>query len=464
MLKNLLFASFILFSACLFGQDNPNNQNFNEAKVHLANHKLNQAIPILEKLWATDKTNANLNYLLGLCYVKEDKDLDKAVELLETASQIYTTNYRADSGKERRAPEYVYYYLTIAYSKTGQCEAALKSLNKFYQVYSYSDEYYLVDGQKWVRECNVAKKEKTELKIEEPQLAEAEAPIEETPVVEEPKVEEAVAEAPVEETLPAQEQAAKTSQVEPTLEEEMAAREAIAAEVIEEKKSPQIKERLIPFSDWENLRTREVAFTSLNSQYGIQVAALIDLKPTRDFDNLKNVEVYVDENGTFRYVVGRFPYRQQAESLLAKIREQGYEDAFIVDINQPYYNNEVLGVGSDNIDWHLDGKVEFRVQIGAFTTIVSQAVAEKYLSVEGIRESKQDNLTILTVGSFRTYEEAAEYRDSLKAVGVEDAFVVAFNRGSKVSLKEAKDFVEKEENDSEETPDKDSAKRKRSDF
>lgn len=478
MLKNLLFASLILFSTCLVGQDNPNNQNFNEAKVHLANHKLNQAIPILEKLWSTDKTNANLNYLLGLCYVKEDKDLDKAVELLETASQIYTTNYRADSGKERRAPEYVYYYLTIAYSKTGQCEAALKSLNKFYQVYSYSDEYYLVDGQKWVRECNVAKKEKTEIEIKEPQLAETETPKEETPATDEvaqqpDSSQESVAEVPKEETpiaeaQPAEEQtkseAEEPKQERPTLEEEIAAREAIAEEVLEEKKSPQIKERLIPFSDWENLRTREVAFTSLNSQYGIQVAALIDLKPTRDFDNLKNVEVYVDENGMFRYVVGRFPYRQQAESLLAKIREQGYEDAFIVDINQPYYNSEVLGVGSDNIDWHLDGKVEFRVQIGAFTTIVSEAVAEKYLSVEGIRESRQDNLTILTVGGFKTYEEAAEYRESLKAVGLEDAFVVAFNRGSKVSLKEAKEFVEKERQETEEEPSKGSSKRKRTDF
>jgi tetratricopeptide (TPR) repeat protein len=255
MFKNLLFASLFLFSANLFGQENPNNENFNEAKVHLANHKLNQAIPILEKLWSSDQTNANLNYLLGLCYVKEDKSLDKAVELLETASNIYTTDYSASSGKERRAPEYVYYYLTIAYSKTGQCEEALRSLNKFYQVYSYSDEYYLVDGQKWVRDCNVAKKEKTEIKIEEkqPELAEAETPAAEEPVVEEPKIEEtplvekpevALAVEPVvEETKPAEPIA---TQEEPTFEEENAARKAIVAEVLEEKLAPKIKERLIP--------------------------------------------------------------------------------------------------------------------------------------------------------------------------------------------------------------------------
>lgn len=443
MLRKLVLPLLVLFSLSASSQDDPKGQNFNEAKIALANHKLNQAIPILEKLWSSDQSNANLNYLLGLCYVKEDVNLNKAVEMLETASSIYTSDYSAGSSKERRAPEYVYYYLTIAYSKTGKCEEALRSLNKFYQVYSYSDEYYLVDGQKWVRECNLEKKEEPE--VETPPVA-----------VVEPKIEQ-----PSEETT----EVIEPEVIEKPKSEEQKAREAIVAEVIQEKTAPQIKERLIPFSDWENLRTKEVSFTSLNSQYGIQIAALVDLKPTRQFDNVKNVEVYVDENGIFRYVIGRFLYRQQAESLLKKIREQGYGDAFIVDINQPYYNKEVLGIGSDNIDWHLDGKVDFRVQVGAFTTIVSGAVAEKYLAIEGIKENQQNSLTVLTVGSYPTYEDAAKYREELKSQGIDDAFVVAFNRGNKVSLKEAKDFVEKSgitpENESNL---EESTKRKRADF
>lgn len=151
----LFFLLFPMFVIAQGGQ----GENFNQAKLHLANHKLNQAIPILEKLWSNDPGNANLNYLLGLCYVKEDQKIKESVELLETASSIYATDYQAGSNRERRAPEYVYYYLTIAYSKNGQCEEALRALNKFYQVYTYNDEYYLVDGQKWVRECNMRKKE-----------------------------------------------------------------------------------------------------------------------------------------------------------------------------------------------------------------------------------------------------------------------------------------------------------------
>lgn len=413
--------------------------NFNQAKLHLANHKLNQAIPILEKLWAKDPRNANLNYLLGLCYVKEDVDIPKSVELLETASSIYTSEYESGSAAERRAPEYVYYYLTIAYSKNGQCEEALRSLNKFYQVYTYNDEYYLVDGQKWVRECNLKKNEpKTEDKDEI--LASAQRT--------------------------SADQTSKTNAADKPVKTETAVVEEIKKEIIEERTEPKIKERLIPFEDWDELRTREVEYTTMNSLYGVQVAALIDLKPTREFENLKNIEVYVDENGIFRYVIGRFSYRKQAESLLAKIRERGYGDAFIVDVNLPIYEQEVLGVGTENINWHIEGSVDFRVQIGAFRTIVPGAVAEKYLEVEGIKENQQNDLTILTVGNYADYEQAAAFREELKTIGIEDAFVVAFNHGNKIPLKEAKDYalanpeIQKEAH----TKNLETQKKKRADF
>jgi len=429
-----LFTVMLVSLAASSGFAQAQADNFNQAKLHLANHKLQQAIPILEKLWASDPQNANLNYLLGLCYVKEDKQLKKSVELLETASSIYASDYESGSTKERRAPEYVYYYLTIAYSKTGQCEEALRALNKFYQVYSYQDEYYLVDGQKWVRECNLEKTEEEPIE-EDPELAQR--------VEEEPK--------PEPET-PAKEQT------------EQEIKEEIKQEIAQERKEPQMKERLIPFSDWDNLRTREVNFTTLNSLYGIQVAALIDLRPTREFENLKNVEVYVDENGIFRYVIGRFLYRRQAETLLAEIRERGYADAFIVDVNQADYDEEVLGLGAENIDWNIQGKVDYRVQIGAFRTIVTSAVAEKYLEIDGIKEIQQNDLTIMTVGGFTTYAAAANYREELKVVGIEDAFVVAFNHGNKIPLAEAKKYTEQKPENEEDSSKSGKEKRKPADF
>ena len=438
MNRILALSLVLLIGSSAIAQDQDNN--FNKAKLHLAKHKLNQAIPILEKLWAKDPANANLNYLLGLCYVKEDMQIPKSVELLETASSIYTSEYESGSKTERRAPEYVYYYMTIAYSKNGQCEEALRSLNKFYQVYTYNDEYYLVDGQKWVRECNLDRKE------------------------EEERPDEAIAS--VESAATENDEASdETIEQTPALSKEQEASLEIAQEIKTERNEPQIKERLIPFDDWDELRTREVNYTTMTSLYGIQVAALIDLKPTRDFENLKNVEVYVDENGIFRYVIGRFPYKKQAESLLAKIRERGYEDAFIVDVNRPNYEQEVLGVGAENINWHIQGSVDFRVQVGAFRTIVSSSVAEKYLEVDGIKENQQNDLVILTVGNFAQYDQAAAYREELKSIGIEDAFVVSFNLGNKIPLKEAKEFAEANQKKQSDTHQDAGAKKKaRADF
>ena len=438
MNRILALSLVLLIGSSAIAQDQDNN--FNKAKLHLANHKLNQAIPILEKLWAKDPANANLNYLLGLCYVKEDMQIPKSVELLETASSIYTSEYESGSKTERRAPEYVYYYMTIAYSKNRQCEEALRSLNKFYQVYTYNDEYYLVDGQKWVRECNLDRKE------------------------EEERPDEAIAS--VESAATENDEASdETIEQTPALSKEQEASLEIAQEIKTERNEPQIKERLIPFDDWDELRTREVNYTTMTSLYGIQVAALIDLKPTRDFENLKNVEVYVDENGIFRYVIGRFPYKKQAESLLAKIRERGYEDAFIVDVNRPNYEQEVLGVGAENINWHIQGSVDFRVQVGAFRTIVSSSVAEKYLEVDGIKENQQNDLVILTVGNFAQYDQAAAYREELKSIGIEDAFVVSFNLGNKIPLKEAKEFAEANQKKQSDTHQDAGAKKKaRADF
>ena len=52
--------------------------NFNQAKLHLANHKLNQAIPILEGLWNSDPKNANLNLSFIFSYTNCGTSTTKA--------------------------------------------------------------------------------------------------------------------------------------------------------------------------------------------------------------------------------------------------------------------------------------------------------------------------------------------------------------------------------------------------
>jgi hypothetical protein len=51
------------------------------------------------------------------------------------------------------------------------------------------------------------------------------------------------------------------------------------------------------------------------------------------FKSIKNIDAFMDKDGLIRYVVGHFSFQSQAESLLKYIREQGFADAFVVNVN-----------------------------------------------------------------------------------------------------------------------------------
>lgn len=81
-------------------------------------------------------------------------------------------------------------------------------------------------------------------------------------------------------------------------------------------------------------------------------------------------------------------------------------------------------------------KIEYRVQIRAnIRQPMSKSGLENRFNIPAsdIKEDRHNNYFIYTVGSFDTYEEARMYRDKLRREnGVHDAFVVAFQYGSRL--------------------------------
>lgn len=466
MLKRILFSVVLAGLLAITAAAQPPQayiDQFNEAKLHLANHKFSAALPLLEELWKTDRYNGNLNYLLGLCLTKMDQNPERVVELLVEAEKSFSRDYDPGSYKERNAPEYVYYYLIIAYSRTTQCHLALATLNKFYTVYSYEDEYYLIDGQKWVRECWPDEPEKEEA---EAVLAEESKPdrpkhdpAEEMPLIpaaifpieNNPENPENLVQRETETVVVAQAEVTP----EPNFEEEpvqlIDPTEGVVAEipVIQTppeptippsiSQGPAIRERLMPVNTSGEVRTKPVAYTTYSSLYGVQVGAFLEPKFTAEFKNLKNVEVYVDGNGVYRYVVGRFNYRKQAETLLELIRNTGYPDAFLVDVNgtNERFTDEVVTLGNQSIKRAPQGKVEFRVQVGAYENYMEDRVAQAFLEIDNLTAMTQGDYTILTVGSYSSYEEASAEKARILALGFDGAFVVAFNSNYKITIREA---------------------------
>ena len=173
----------------------------------------------------------------------------------------------------------------------------------------------------------------------------------------------------------------------------------------------------------------------------MQVGAFTTLIPTRTFKHLKNVETYMDFHGIVRYVIGGFSSKTYAERLLKIIQGKGYDNAFIVDINKKSrHTNTVVslnGVSVKKYAWagKPDQDLEYRVQVGAFKDLTNAKLELVYLELENMKEIIMGDLTILTVGSFKSYEEAQGYLHQIKEVGIADAFIVAFNKeGARVPV------------------------------
>lgn len=358
-----MLVTALLFTQFAFAQERDNSywQRYDQARILLASDQPIKAIPIFGTLCEEDSTDANSAFLLGVAYIEANIETEKATLLLEQAQNSVD---RLIENSGIGPPEYVYYYLIIAYTRAGRCMRALKAFDTFVDHADHvDDKQYLKEARKWSMMCGD----------------------------------------PATEAIP-------------------------------------IKRRLKRVE--RKVVTEPHDYTTPSTLYGVQVGALVDPQLTRKFDGLKNVEVFTDMTGTFRYVIGNFIYRSQAERMLEKIRSAGYPDAFIVDITDPdRFPLEVLSVDGVGVNETISGKVEYRIQLAAFAEPFEDKVAEFYLMIDSISEINLNELTLLTVGSYKSYGKALETRNEIRQKGFNEAFIVAFNRGRKIPVDDARRFL-----------------------
>ena len=166
------------------------------------------------------------------------------------------------------------------------------------------------------------------------------------------------------------------------------------------------------------------------------------MMPVLRFPDLKNVDAFVDSTGWVRYVVGHFSYRSQAESLKKVIIDAGYPDVFIVDVNKDKkYADNVISIDNMSLKSTISGKIEFRVQLGAFKDEIPVEIAQNYLKISHLEEYTVGNITYLTSVGFPTYSQAIQAKDQYVKIGVSDAFIVAFNKKKKIPLIDALNYT-----------------------
>lgn len=355
---------------------------FDQARVLLAQRKIESAIKELRKIYITEPRNANINFLMGAAYTELPGTQKKAMFHLKRAVQNVNVDYKTGEFKEKGAPIHVYYYLAVALVELDKCAEADKAFTEFKKYKSKVDPYYIDEVDRHMQKCPFSKEEKTIAWKKEVPVPEGYDPTFIAP--------------------------------EPTLE--------VDSSILISK----------------GLVTERLEYTTSAPLYGVQIGSNMNPSPTSSYSAVKNVDVFIDNEGKIRYVVGHFSYREQAERLLESIQEKGYKDAFVVNVNDKRkYANEVISYKNINLRSGITGTIEYYVQLGAFQDTIPKKMLDLYFKVDGIKEYKRNENTVLAIGTFDNYKDALQQKNKVNAIGVNDAFIVAYNRGKKIPLNEA---------------------------
>ena len=134
----IFFLLSIVFAG--YGQRKPDRRYVNlfyDASAFIYEENYNEAIPLLEELNTIDPDNANVQYKLGLCYLKSRTLQKRAEEKLEYASEHVSDKYQDDNHRERNAPPITWFFLGQAYRVNMEFE---KSLGAFETYLTFLDE------------------------------------------------------------------------------------------------------------------------------------------------------------------------------------------------------------------------------------------------------------------------------------------------------------------------------------
>ncbi len=389
--KIVLFFILVFFSQLSFSQDSQpsaEKKEFNIAKNHLFHRRIKEALPILYRLLKDDTENRNLNYLVGVCLVEQEKNPPKAIFYLLNAQDSITTNYDTENYEERKTPIFTIYYLAVAYAQNGDCAEAQKYQQQFNAVAKEKDNFYVNSLNRWILRCKNG-------------------------------------------NIPSK--VADTKSINKYV--DSLETKAIKVDIV-------LSNEVVFEDSSTSIVTKEIEYTTDMPLYGVQVGAFKDLIPRRRFPDLKNVVAFIDNDGWIRYVIGHFAYKSQAESLQRYIARKGYPQSFVVDVNDASkYSNELVSINNLNIQAEIKGKVEYRIQLGAFTKEIPDDVARNFLVFGNVQVFNLKYISVLTSEPYYSYAEAITAKREYIRLGAADAFVVAFNKKQKIPLMDALNYT-----------------------
>ncbi|MFW5805097.1 MAG: OmpA family protein [Bacteroidales bacterium] len=133
LLLTFLSISFSTFSQSERQPDRRFVNNFYDASAFIYENNYDAAVPLLDELNSIDPDNANIQYLLGFCYLKSRVYQKQAQNKLEYASGFISKAYKDDNHREQNAPPYTWFFLGQAYRINLEFEKSISAFVKYLQ-------------------------------------------------------------------------------------------------------------------------------------------------------------------------------------------------------------------------------------------------------------------------------------------------------------------------------------------
>jgi len=229
-------------------------------------------------------------------------------------------------------------------------------------------------------------------------------------------------------------------------------------------------------------KTTEQPLAKTDFYYAVQIGVYKQQRSSAQLFNISPVTYESLPNGFQRHLTGHFNNRETADNTKNEIVRKGIADAFVVaylngkritlaeardyesgakvtPVPKPQANNtnaenapvetrinvapqpKPVAVETPN---YKAKDISYKVQIGAFRQSVAPLILKQYKTVlkENITEIKTDaGLTIYLVGNFKDFLKASALRSKVVNSGINDAFVVAYNKNKRIPLNVAREIL-----------------------
>ena len=193
-------------------------------------------------------------------------------------------------------------------------------------------------------------------------------------------------------------------------------------------------------------------------KYKVKIGAFSDGVPANVINkylSLDDLESIPQDDGMVIYTVGAYDSWDDAQGRKYDLEDKGFgEMGILVDNNGEISNyvppapafeidkeEEVILTSVEEIEIEKineektvvsSNETTYRIQIGAFDKELSDKVFEGVDNV--VSFSGKDGLVRYMAGSFTEYKNAINYQAQMKARGFEDAFIVTYKNGERISL------------------------------